>query len=244
MKRILGVITITLALIAGQIGAQDARSIMEKSDAVPDGDTFERSMVLLIVKSGKNEKKEFSTLSKEYGRKRRSLMQFSFPTQMEFLSWDEPGQDNQQWIKLTSGKVRKIASSEKDKPWMNSHFYYEDIADVYIEDYEYTLLGEEDVDGVSCYKIASVKTRGQKVYSKRDVYIGKDNYLMYRVDYYENGSHTKTLTFTNYETIDGIQTPRKLTMERTDGKGKSVLYTKSVSYNIPVEDRELTREAF
>ncbi len=224
-KTTMTLFTLCLFLLTTVLSAQDARSIMEKNDAIPDGDTFSREMVLLIIKSGKNEKKEFTTVSKEYGRNRRSRMRFTFPTKMEFLSWDEPGQDNQQWIKLTSGKVRKIASSEKDKPWMNS------------------LLGEETVDGKACHKIESVKVNGQKVYSRRIVYIGRDDYLMYRVDYYEKGQHTKTLSFSNYETIQGIPTPKKLTMERTDGKGKSVLYTKSVTYNVSVDDKDLVRES-
>ena len=171
-------------------------------------------------------------------------MQFTYPSKMGFLVWDIPGQDNQQWIKLTSGKVRKIASSEKSRPWMNSHFSNEDIGQNYIEDYKYTLLGEQVVSGVDCYKINAVKIRGQKVYSKTIVYISKKNYLTYRVEYFEKGRHIKTLDFSNYEKINGIPTARKLTMSRTDGKGKSILYIKSVTYNISVDDREFTREAF
>lgn len=224
--------------------AENADEIMKKNDALPEGETMQREAVLLIVKSGKNEKKEFSGVSKIYGRKKRSRMQFTYPSKMGFLSWDIPGADNQQWIKLTNGKVRKIASSDKDKPWMNSHFAYEDIAENYIEDYVYTLLGEAEVSGITCYKIESVKTRGQKVYSKRIIYIGKEDYLMYKVEYYEKGQHTKTLLLENYEAISGIMTARKLTMERTDGRGKSILYLKSVKYNVSVNDNELTQEAF
>lgn len=225
------------------LSAEGAQSIMQKNDAIPEGKSFKRSVILLIVKSGKTEKKEFTSYSKKYGRKRRSNIQFTYPSRLGFLSWDIPGQDNQQWIKLSSGKVRKIASSEKSKPWMNSHFSNDDIAESYIEDYKYTLLGDATVSGVSCYKINSVKKRGQKIYSKTIVYIGKKDYLTYKVDFFENGRHTKTLVFSNYQTISGIPTAKKLTMSRTDGKGKSIIYIKNVVYNIPVDDRKLTREA-
>lgn len=248
MKRTVKLITQTciaavVIAVSGASIAQDAREIMEKNDALPEGKSFKRSAVLLIVKSGKNEKKKFESISKKYGKKRRTRMKFTYPTQMGFLSWDEPGKDSQQWIQLSSGKVRKIASSEKDKPWMNSHFFNEDIAETYIEDYKYTMAGDAVVNGVECYKIESVKKNGKKVYTKRIVYIGKKDSRMYRVDFHESGRHTKTLTLTKYETISGIPTARKLTMERTDGRGKSVLYIKDISYNVSVDDSELTREA-
>lgn len=244
MKKIIPILTLALILLSGTCIAEDAQSIMEKNDAIPEGESSKREMVLLIIKSGKNEKKEFISVLKRDGRKRRMRMQFTYPSQMGFLAWDEPGEDSQQWIKLTSGKVRKIASSDKDKPWMNSHFANDDIGETYIEDYSYTLIGEGDVRGISCYKIESKKVRGQKIYSKTVVYIAKDSYLTQRVEYYENGRHTKTLDLTEYEKIDGIDTPRKLIMERSDGKGKSLLYIKSIEYNLPVDDSELTREAF
>ncbi|WP_319476061.1 outer membrane lipoprotein-sorting protein [Marispirochaeta aestuarii] len=224
--------------------AESAQSIMEKNDAVPEGDSYRKSMVLLVIKSGQTEKKEFITLGKEYDRSWRKSSQFTFPSRMGFLVWDEPGKDSQQWIKLTSGKVRRIATSEKDNPWMNSHFYNQDISRNYIEDYDYTLLGEEMVAEQECYKIKAVKIRGEQVYSHSIVYIGKNDYLKYRVEFYERGLHTKTLEFSNYETIQGIPTSRKLTMTRTDGRGRSILYTKEAAYNIPVDDRALTREAF
>ena len=237
---VISTLCLSLPLWAGE----SALSIMEKSYAVPDGDSFQKNSVLLVIKSGRTEKKEFITLAKEYDRDWRNRIQFTYPSKMGFLIWDEPGEDSQQWIKLTSGKVRKIATSEKGKPWMNSHFYNQDISRTYIEDYDYGLLGEEDVNEVACYKIKAQKIRGERVYSHSVLFIGKDDYLKHRIEFYENGLLSKTLELTNYETIDGIPTPRKMTMSRSDGKGKSILYVKDAAYGLNVDDRRLTREAF
>ncbi|HRX17171.1 MAG TPA: outer membrane lipoprotein-sorting protein [Spirochaetota bacterium] len=222
---------------------ESAEAIMEKNDEIPSGQSFKREMTLLVIKQGVTEKKEFTGFSKKQGRSRRSRMQFTHPTEMGFLVWDNPGEESQQWIKLSGGRVRRIASTDKGKPWMNSHFYNDDVSEKYIEDYKYELIGEESVNGISCYKIRSVKKGSGATYSKTEVYIGKDDYLTYRVDYFEGGRHVKTLTLTRYENIQNIPTARMLTMERADGKGKSVLYIKSIRYNISVDNRELTREA-
>ena len=223
---------------------ENGLSIMEKAYAVPEGESVRRDSILLVINSGKTEKKEFGTVSKKDDRSWRSHLQFTFPSRVGFLVWDDPGEDSRQWIKLSSGKVRKIATSEKSNPWMNSHFYNQDISRNYIEDSEYTLLGEEVVGETPCYKIRAERIRGEKVYSHTILYIGKEDYLRYRVEFYENGLMSKVMDYSNYETIDGIPTPRKLTMARTDGLGKSILYIKNVAYNIDVDDRELTREAF
>ena len=69
-------------------------------------------------------------------------------------------------------------------------------------------------------------------------------YHMEDVDFYEKGIHTKTITFEKIEKISGIFTPRKLVMERTDGKGKSILYVVSIKYDVPVPDSKLKRESF
>ena len=84
----------------------------------------------------------------------------------------------------------------------------------------------------------------EKVYSHSILYIGKTDYLKHRIEFFESGLHTKTLEFSNYETIDGVPTPRKMTMIRSDGKGKSILYVKEAVYGLEIDDRKLTREAF
>ncbi|MBN2436629.1 MAG: outer membrane lipoprotein-sorting protein [Spirochaetes bacterium] len=240
---LISIAAIATLTVSPLISQESADAIMKKNDGIPSGQSFKREMTLLVIKQGVTEKKEFTGFSKKQGRSRRSLMQFTHPTEMGFLVWDNPGEESQQWIKLSGGRVRRIASTDKGKPWMNSHFYNDDVSEKYIEDYKYELIGGESVNGTPCYKIRSVKKGTGATYSKTEVYIGKEDYLTYRVDYFEGGRHVKTLTLTRYENILNIPTARMLTMERADGKGKSVLYIKSIRYNISIDDRELTREA-
>ncbi|MCP5106338.1 MAG: hypothetical protein GY950_23335, partial [bacterium] len=84
---------------------------MEKNDALPKGKSFTRDSGLLVVKGKRKEKKVFQAIKKKYGEKTRMRLSFSEPTHLEFLVWSEPGKDSLQWIKLSSGKKRKIATS-------------------------------------------------------------------------------------------------------------------------------------
>ncbi len=244
MKHITAVITLFSLLLPAGSWALTGREIMEKNDGLKKGKTSVQESVLLIIKGSSSIKKEFSGTSRRYGKKTRKRINFKYPTRMQFLVWDEPGSDSSQWVKLTSGKVRKIASSEKNKPWVNSHFYNEDIAERNIDDYSYKLLGEADLDGITCYMVESGKKRGTRVYSKGVIYVGKSDFVIRKIDLYERGRMTKVIHFLKIEKISGIYTPRKVVMERTDGRGKSILYLKSVKYDIPVSDTLLKRESF
>ncbi|MCP5104748.1 MAG: outer membrane lipoprotein-sorting protein, partial [bacterium] len=236
---------ILMVLFLSQAGfALTGKEIMEKNDALPKGKSFTRDSVLLVVKGKRKEKKVFRVIQKKYGEKTRMRLSFSEPTHLEFLVWSEPGKDSLQWIKLSSGKKRKIASSDKGKPWMNSHFYYEDISERYFSDYSYELKGEAEVNGTACYKVERTKIKGTPDYSRVTVYVGKEDFVTRKVEFYEKGRHSKTLTMYKIEKISGVYTTRKAVMERTDGKGKSIMYIRSIQYDVPVSDNKLKREGF
>ncbi len=238
------VMVFALLLVSQDVFALTGREVMEKSDALPKGETSSQEAVLAIFRGSQVEKKVFSAQLKRYGKEVRKRITFTHPTRLEFLVIDEPGEDSSQWIKLTSGRVRRIASGDSGKPWVNSHFYNYDIGEINIDDYNYRLLGEEDVNGVKCFKVESVKAEGTQVYSKSNIYIGKNDYIPYRIEFYERGRHTKTLTFENIEKISGINTARKATMERTDGRGRSILYIRAIQYNVSIPDQRLSTQSF
>lgn len=237
MKKLL-IISITL-VTTFQLSAMSGRQIMQKNDALPEAKSAKGSSLLVIMKGGRKIVKAFRTESKKYGERTRSRITFTRPTRIEFLTHSQPGSDSNQWIKLTSGKVRKIASSDKGNAFVNSHFYYEDIGDRDIDDYNYKNIGEGSVDSQAVYKVQAVKKTGTKVYSKTVMYVRKSDYVVVQVDFYENGRHTKTLKNKNITKIQGIYTPRKVYMMRKDGSGGSLLQLKSIKYNVPVSDSRL-----
>lgn len=240
---LLGALTLGWALHGTGNAAQKGRALMEKSDALPEPKTRKTESAMVIIKSKNKEVKTFSMIGKKYGQKSRARTTFTKPTRLEFLNWSAPGEDSQQWIKLSSGSVRKIASSDKGGAFVGSHFYYEDMSDRDIDDYNYRYLGDKKIKGVDCYMVESIKKSASKVYVKSIIYLRKSDYFMIRADLYEKSGHTKTLVVEKIEKINGILTPRKVTMKRTDGKGKTIIYLRSVKYNVPVSDALLKKES-
>lgn len=245
MKKNLTIASAFMLCVSSVFGIT-GRWVMEQNDKLPSSKTTVQESVLGIQKGDSKVIKKFRSVSIKDGNKTRTKMTFTYPTKMGFLVHDEKGKDSIQWIKLTSGKVRQIASSDKGKPWMNSHFYNEDIGDKDINNYEYEYLGEGKVGGHPVYKVEAVKNRGKKVYSKAIFYVDKKNFLQRQVDFYQRGRLIKTLYFENYEKIKGIWTPKKLKMVRVDGTGKniSLLYVKKVDHNVKVNSNKLKKENF
>jgi hypothetical protein len=173
----------------------------------------------------------------------KALIEFKKPTQIKLLTHSHKGKDDDQWLRLSSGKVKRIVSSGRDKPFVNSHFYYEDLTSIDIDDYVYQLLGEGKAADADCYMVEGVKQEGEKVYDKVVFYVRKSDYFVVRVDFYKKGKLLKFLENYDIKEIDGILTPYKMTMELADGNGKTELILKGLKYNTDIDSAKFRKEA-
>jgi len=217
---------------------------MEKTDALAEPQTATMKMLMKIYKGDRVEEKEFTLQAKQYPNDEdKALISFIRPTQITFLTNAYKDKEDDQWLKLSSGKIKRIASSEKGQPFVNSHFYYEDLSPVEIDDYKYELLGEEKAVGEDCYKVEGIKQVGEKVYDKGIFYVRKSDYFVVRIDFYMDGAFHKFLENYDIKNIDGILTPHRVKMELADGKGKTELELKNLKYNAPISDTTFNKES-
>lgn len=231
-------------LLCQPLYALTGREIMEKSDALAEPDTAKSKILMLIHKGGKIIEKEFTLQMKQFENDEdKALISFIRPTQIKLLTHSHKGKDDDQWLRLSSGKIKRIVSTGRDKPFVNSHFYYEDLTSIDIDDYAYKFLGEESAVGVDCYKVEGVKQVGEKVYDKVVFYVRKSDYFVVRVDFFKKGKFLKFLENYKIKEIDGILTPHKLKMETADGKGKTELILKGLKYNIDIDSSRFRKEA-
>ncbi|MCP4136151.1 MAG: outer membrane lipoprotein-sorting protein [bacterium] len=215
--------------------ALTANQIMKKNDALKEPRSAKSLAVMKIYRKGRlRETKEFQMLSKKVGTNTRSLIKFIKPTKIKFLTHTYKGRDDNQWLKTRSGKPKKIASGDKGKPFVHSHFFYEDLGSRELHDYKYKKLADGTAAGADCYKIESVRKRGKKVYDKAVLYVRKSDFFVMRVDFYKKGKFLKYLENHNIQKIKGILTPKKTVMQLKNGKGKTIITIKSVKYNIRV----------
>ena len=211
-----------------------AREIMERVDARDDGDrsTMEMEMIL-IDKSGNQRVRKLRTFGRDVGKDEQSILFFLTPADVEdtgFLTYDydDPERDDDQWLYLPAlSRTKRIASSDKSGAFMGSDFSYADMADRPISDYEYTLLGEDEVDGHPVWQIQSVPTtereKDETGYEKAIQFVRKDNFVVVRGVYFvKKGKRLKYFDVKKLEQIDGIWVATEMTM--TTKKGKRTLH--------------------
>jgi hypothetical protein len=224
----------------------EARAIMEKVDARDDGDNQTSDMEMILIDKNKKQRiRKIASFSKDKGEDTLKLMFFLEPADVKdtaFLTYDydDSDKDDDQWLYLPAlRKTKRIASSNKSGSFMGSDLNYSDMTDRNLDDYDFTLKKEMDVNGVKTWLIESIP-RSKKViketgYKKSLLFVRQDNYFVIRgVNWVRDGGYLKYMDVKTLEQIDGIWIATELHVTKKKGKKfvhKTVLKLNNVKFN-------------
>jgi hypothetical protein len=270
VKTILMLIMFVLA--AGISHAQTAKEIMIKADkiATESSNSMFQKMKLSTCKYAKKGKKTVCTKNprikliesaqKDVGSRGKDSKSISFILEpigekgmgMLIFDYDDSDKDTISWLYLSAmGKVKKIISGTDDDDesgsFFGSEFLIEDMENHDIEDYTYKILKETVYQKRPVWIIESIPTpkrlRKSK-YGKSHTWIDKERFIELKVQLYNKQLKPyKQITMRNIENIDGVWTPRKITIKNLKTKRTSVVSLISVSYNIEIPEQFLTQRA-
>jgi outer membrane lipoprotein-sorting protein len=228
-----------------------ARAIMEKVDARDDGDNQTVDMeMILIDKRGMERVRKIASFTKDMGADTYRLMFFQHPADVKdtsFLTYDydNPAKDDDQWLYLPAlRKTKRIASSDKSGSFMGSDLNYSDMTSRILDDYDFTLKKEMEVNGVKTWLIESIP-RTKKViketgYSKSFLIVRQDNYFVIRAVHWEkSGGYLKYVDVKTLEQIDGIWVGTEMQVTRKRSKKtvhKTILKWHNVKFNQELDD--------
>jgi hypothetical protein len=250
---ILSAVLIFLPNILTDARADDpkARAIMEKVDARNDGDNQTADMeMVLIDKRGQERIREIRTFSKDMGKDTFRLMFFISPADVRetgFLTYDydNPERDDDQWLYLPAlKKTKRIASSDKRGSFMGSDLNYSDMTSRNLEEYDFSLKDELDVQGNPAWLIESIP-RTKKIieetgYSKSLLFVRKDNFYVIRaIHWVKDGGYLKYVDVKQLEQIDGIWMGTEMHVFKKKGKSlihKTELRWKNIRFNQSIDD--------
>ena len=182
--------------------------------------------VMSINRGGKVLTRSFKTYSKHFGKDGKdeySLIVFDRPADVngtKYLVWSYRGleQDDDMWVYLPAESlVRRISGSSKFASFMRRDLSNEDIQNLDdVDEYDYLLQGEENVDGIDCYVLERTPKKGKETqYSRQVQWVRKDTLLRLRADYYDKKDRlVKKLFFSRQEKIDGIWAVTQMRVER------------------------------
>ncbi|MFH1851970.1 MAG: outer membrane lipoprotein-sorting protein [Candidatus Neomarinimicrobiota bacterium] len=227
-----------------------AREIMLRVDNQPEPKSMiaTTQMTLVTVKRGtvKERVREITRHQRNYTSGEfasKSLIRFQQPADVKgtgFLMWEyNDDRDDDQWLFLPAlGKVKRIVAREKGENFMGSDFTYEDMSGRDIEDDHFTLLGEEKLGAVDCYKIEAVPITGETSYRRRVTWIDKEKWLAIRVEFYDQKQNNllKVLTIDELRKNGPYWTVLKMRMENVQTEHKTLMDISDVQYDTGIRD--------
>jgi len=247
-KRItLAVLVFTLVGILAS--AQDASAIVEKSRNRIQADTIStRSKMVLTAKNGTVTERVMDQYSKKDSKgNNRAVIVFQDPASVKgtrFLTIENTGKDNDQWIYLPSlKKVRRIAASEGSGSFMGTDFSYDDISsadrDVSLDNHK--LLREEKFQSKDCYVIESTPKDSSYQYSKMIQWIDKESFVTYRVELYDKkGTQVKLLEIMELKEVQGRLAATVTRMTTLAAGTSTSLNVGTLKYDDPIPEGVFT----
>jgi hypothetical protein len=237
------------ALMLSANGQQTGRDIMLKADERPDGDSRKSTMKMeLINKRGSKRERTMLSYSKDFGKDKKTLMFFQEPADVKgtgFLTWDynEEDKTDDRWLYLPAmKKTRRISgTSAKKEYFMGSDFTYDDMGNRDVDADIHKIIGEETLNGQSCWVIESTPKEKDVMYSKKTGWIRKDNYMAVKVEYYDlQGKLLKVLEVNDIKKVDGYWAAGEMSMTNLQRDHKTIIRMESMAYDINVDDNVFT----
>lgn len=241
------IFTIATAILGAGLFAQTLTGydIMKKSDEVPEAKTASSNATLTIhPKKGAERIRQVIMKSKDYGDVKKEVIVFVTPKDVSgvgylMFEYDEDAsgkkKDSDNWLYMPAlSKTRRIASSgsESDNSFMGTDFTYKDMGERSLNDYNYTLLGEESVDGTACYKVESISKIRDEKDPRYIAYIAKSDFILRKCEFYDRQDQLhRILTCSDFTTIKGYTTAQTLKMENVQTGTWSLIQSRDIVYD-------------
>lgn len=254
-------VSAVVAMLSLPLGAAEdnPREIMLKNEQARKAEVSEVAelTMTLVNNSGRERvrKVEF-ILDDTDPRLRRSYLRFISPANVRgtaFVQLEHEGRDNDRWLYLPAlRKTRRISGSAKTDSFVGTDFSFEDFeildGEVGGKNYKYTLLGEEEFNGKTCWLIKAVpateEARENTGYGKRLMWVEQEHHHVLFTEYYDHdGKLIKQMEASDLELVpdgkDGEIRPHKLVMKNLETE-----HTTIIEFNNFVLNKSLNKNLF
>ncbi len=238
-------------LVAGGRGvrsgcAADCRGVSE-ARAGSKSQQYEGT-IEVIGASNKTSLKRWSFERIGSGGTAKTILRFIAPAEVKgvaVLIVEHPDRPSDQWIWTPAlDRERRVAVQDRSTRFFGTDFSFEDLEERDVNQFDYKVAGETNLDGQRCWKIQSTpKASTSSQYTASVLIIRKDNYVVIQAENFTKDKLVRRIHSTDVQQQDGIWAPR--TVEVLDaGRGsRTVLRFQKVRYNVPIPDDHFTVEA-
>lgn len=207
------------------------------------------TMTLYNANGNKSQRKIRSKALEVQGDGDKALTIFDQPRDVKgtaFLTFSHAAKPDDQWIFLPALKrVKRISSRNKSGPFMGSEFAYEDMTSFELEKFSFKYIGDDKLANRDMFLIEQIPADEFSGYSKQKVWLDKERYVPYKVEYYDRkNSLLKTLVASNYTLYkDKYWRALKLQMNNNQNGKKTDLITHSIEFKTGLNDSDFNKNS-
>jgi len=250
MRFFVWLLSIFFLLMNGQICFSQPTGlwVAQKIDEREKGNDVSLNMDMTLIDRGNRERqRKLFIIRKDFEGKDKLLLKFIYPNDIKgtsFLVWEHKGRDNERFLYLPAlGRIRRIATREKNENFAGTDFSYEDISGRKLEDYAYKFIKKDILyKGNICYLLESYPKEKNSKYPKTCSWVRKDIFVTIKGEYYnKKGEVEKTYAVVKLKEIDGIWTVLEHSMENHKTAHKTLIKVEDVQYNKGIPDKSFER---
>ena len=218
--------------------AQDAREIIKKADEKMQGEeTSQSTMTMTIVRPSWDREISFKswTRGRDYSMvlitsPARDKGQTFLKREVEMWNWNP-----------TINRLIKLPPSMMSQGWMGSDFSNDDLLkeSSIVVDYTHTIIGEEEIDGWSCYKIELTPLEDAAVVWGRILkWVSKEEFLQMKTEYYDEDEYLiKTEIASDIKEMGGRLIPSRFELIPEEEEGhKTIVLMDEIEFNKPIPE--------
>ncbi|MFC1706169.1 outer membrane lipoprotein-sorting protein [Planctomycetota bacterium] len=160
----------------------------------------------------------------------------------------EHGSSDDQWLHLPElRKTKRLAGASKADRFVGSDLSNYDMRTEDLANHEYKLLGEEEVNGRSCYKVGSKPTNAETEessgYTRRTLFVDKEWWVPHKILFNDrSGKPLKVMICKEYEKISGLWRSHHVHVKNVqEGSYTTVLYKRDRKINEGIADKTFSQ---
>ena len=238
MVRIYSLLVVVLLLV-GNLLAQNAQEIVAKADAVVNAPKDQKATMKMVLIDKNGNKKERKAEFLQKGNEKR-IMRFIAPADQKGIAFLGLPNDVQYLYMPAFHKVRRIASHVKNTKFAGTDFTYDDLSSFeFSKDYNATLIDQDDKSWIL---ELTPKPGVKKDYGKLKMWVRKDNYYPFKIEYYDKGGNLwKVMERRKIEKIGKYWFSKEMELKDLKEDHKTIMTLENVEFDTGLKDKLFTK---
>ncbi len=240
MKYLKITILLLISFTFVQIKAQDAKEIITKADNKLRGESSYSELLITMIRPKWQREMRLKNWSKGSDL---AVSLVTYPAKEKGIVFLKRKHEIWNYIPSIERKI-KLPPSMMMQSWMGTDLTNDDLVkqSSMVTDYHQKIIGEEEVEGLLCWKIElTPKEDAAVVWGKMLIWIDKADYMQMKAEFYDEDNFlVNSMLSSNPKMFDGKKLPSKMEFIPWEKEGNKTI----IEYKVLRFDKEIKDEIF